>query len=316
MSPSPSRMTDLSMMTYIPLQPSWLMHLPAFQSPDASLVRACLNMLTAAFHGQPAGSLPDTVEAIATAAHLPLDAAIRHQSLLTQGWKKYRQRLIFVPMQEMAARLSQDYTQALARLQEATVLAIQAPDLFNSELLPEQGARLAQKVGAGTKACIEKLADTKIKRRLPEGAQITASLSSFLSRQGFSQALHEEIWQLFYDFQRSQQKTSASWESEFRNWTKNQIRFGKLKPCSGDVPAIFQKAMSDPVAPALAASSPRRIFSFSRPGQTHTTVAWGSQSRGESIEAQTQKKLEAAQLAVAAMNQVKGRQFHDGRAHG
>jgi len=182
---SQKRNANLSMMTYVPLQPAWLMSLPAFQSSDARLVRGCLNMLMAAFHGQPAGTLPETEEALATAAQLPVAVVRQHRALLVRGWQKTKHGLTFTPMADLAVRLSEEYSDALTRLQDATLIAMQAPDLFNSELLQDQGESLLKNVGSAMRAKAEALADTKIKRRLPQGAQLSSSLADFLAKQGF-----------------------------------------------------------------------------------------------------------------------------------
>src|SRR5690606_37352872 len=105
--------------------------------------------------------------------------------------------------------------------QDGTIVAINAPDLFNSELLPEQGAALAQQVGAGTQAKADALADTKIKRRLPADATPTPALVEHLLKQGFTLDLHESILLLFCYDHISLQTSSDSGSSEFRNWIKN-----------------------------------------------------------------------------------------------
>ena len=274
---------DLSMMTHVPLQPIWLARLPAFQSGDARIVRGCLNMLMAAFHGQPAGSLPNTPEALATTAQLPLDVAVENFKLLTAGWKMGKTSIVFEPMLEMAQRLHSDYSDALQRLQDGVVVAINAPDLFNSELLLQQGSSLAMQVGAKTQRIAEDaMADTNVKRRLPEGATYSGKMAKHMADKGFANETHQEIWNLFADYHRSRQTASASWESEFRNWLANQIRYGKLVPTSGEVPEVFRPAMTA----SPAASGPR--FTFSRPNK-------------EVLQSTATDKLERARFAVQAM---------------
>jgi len=298
--------TNLSMMIYVPLQPAWLTHLPSFQSTDARIVRGCLNMLMAAFHGQPAGTLPDTDEALATAAQLPLEVVRKYRALLTHGWKMDKKGLVFTPMFDLAARLSNEYSDALNRLQDATLIAMQAPDLFNSELLPEQGEILAKNVGDAMRMKIDALKDTKVKRSLPEGAPLTPSLANFLQKQGFSIGLHEEIWQLFTDYHRSQRTTSASWSSEFRRWVMNQILYGKLVPCTGNLPAVFKNSMS-----IGQTSNTTKTFSFSRNNAQNFNFA----ARGDAIENHATQKLAAAQNAVLSMRQAQSAQYANRQAN-
>jgi len=288
---------DLSMMSFIPMQSAWLTQLPAFQSNDASLVRGCLKMLMAAFHGQPAGTIPDTVEALATATGMSVDAVRKHYATLTGGWKKSKtkEQLVFLPLYEMAARLHDEHKDALRRLQDATVLAIQAPDLFNSELLPQQGSALANNVGSAVSRQVEALADTKIRRTLPDGARLPPGLSEFLLNQGFSLPLHEEIWEYFSDFHRSRQTKSASWKGEFRSWVMNQIRYGKLKPCSGKKPSIFQQAMSEEEGASTMKPKPR--FSFM---PTISPSRFSTMSKGDALEAQAMQKISAANAVISA----------------
>jgi len=288
---------DLSMMSYIPMQSAWLIQLPAFQSDDASLVRGCLKMLVTAFHSQPAGTIPDTVEALATASGMPVDAVRKHYVTLTAGWKKgkSKEHLVFLPLYDMAVRLHEDHKDALKRLQDATVLAIQAPDLFNSELLPQQGSVLANNVGSALSRQAEALADTKIKHGLPDGARLPSVLSEFLLNQGFSLSLHEEIWEYFSDFHRSRQTKSASWKGEFRLWVMNQIRYGKLKPCSGKKPSIFRQAMSEEEGASMMKSKPR--FSFM---PAISPSRFSTMTKGDALEAQAMQKISAANAVVSA----------------
>lgn len=294
---------DLSMMTHVALQPIWFARLPAFQSSDANIVRGCLNMLMAAFHSQPAGTLPNSPEAIATTAQLPLEVAALNYKLLTQGWKMGKDTISFEPMVLMAQRLSSEYGDALQRLQDGVVVAIAAPDLFNSELIPTQGASLEAQVGKATKEKAQDiLANTKVPRRLPEGATFTPALALYMQEKGFPPDEHREIWGMFYDFHFSRSSKSASWESEFKNWMMNQIRYGKLVPQAG-VPKVFQTAMSNEVrerAPTpTPAVAPRSKFSFSRPGQNLTT------SRGQELESQAAMNLSKAQEAVQRMRALR-----------
>lgn len=291
---------DLSMMTHVPLQPIWLARLPAFQSSDARIVRGCLNMLMAAFHGQPAGTLPNTPEALATTAQITFELAFENYQLLTSGWRVGKDSMSFEPMVQMAQRLSSDYSEALQRLQDGVVVAIAAPDLFNTELLPEQGSNLAAKIGGATQLKAETaLADTKVKRRLPSDTFYTPMMAEHMIAKGFPANLHSEIWEMFADYHRSRQTTSASWESEFRNWLMNQIRFGKLVPAIGDVPDVFRPAMtSGPIAAGVPMGT-KTSFSFTRPGQIVSDV------RGESRERNAANNLEAAKRAVASLRNAR-----------
>lgn len=280
---------DLSMMTHVPLQAHWFAQLPAFQSRDPQIVRACINMLMGAFHGQPCGTINNTPEAIATVAQLPVEIAIEHLPTLTKGWKKEKDLIVFAPMASMAERLAHNYGDAIQRLQEGAVVAIAAPDLFKTELLPEQGETLAKQVGEKTLTLAEQaMAATKVKRALPPNAGLTSELRQFLLEKGFKVNGHDEIWARFADYMVSNRKTSACWSAEFRNWTHNQIKFGNL----------INFMVEPPQMPGL---SPVNVSFARRPA-----VPRFSFDRGAAAQQSTMDRLSAAQRHINARNATNG----------
>lgn len=290
--------SDLSMLMYVPLQPTWLIRLPAYQAGDARIVRACINLLCAAFHSVPAGQLPKTIEAIATAAQLPLDVTRENYAILTAGWKETKDSLAFEPMVALAERLDTGYSDALRQLQDSTVVAISAPDLFNSELLPAQGQQLAALVGPATREkATGPLADTKVKRRLPENAPLTPEIVHILQDRGFAANSHSEIWQNFVDRQRSQQTTSASWVSEFRRWLTNQIRYNHLVPEAPTLPAAVVGG-ANPSAPLTRTPTPGPAgsFSFGRPARGSSAQLASNQ---QDVLDTNVERMAHAQAAVA-----------------
>lgn len=274
------------MMTHVPLQPHWLVYLPAFQSDDARIVRAGITMLMAAFHGQPAGTLPCAVEAIATVTHLSVDEVKANWSTLTAGWKKLKDTLVFEPMAQMAMRLAVDYGDALRRLQDGVAVAIAAPDLFNTELLPTQGLALQEQVAGKTLAkAMDMLGQTRAKRVLPDDAQVTPEIRDIMIGAQFTGDMHQEIWQMFVDFHQSKGTRSANWTAEFRNWLKNKTFYGRLDPKSATT--------SEPPR-----TNVRHSFNFG--GANKSAAA----NRGEAAKEQASSNLDRAQRAIAA---IKGR---------
>src|SRR5690606_38481454 len=134
-------------------------------------------------------------------------------ALLTTGWKKTKDQLVFEPMAQMAARLSDEYGQQLRRLQDGVAVAIAAPDLFNTEMLPEQGAALeAQVTGKTLQKAQDILGATSAKRLLPK--EITSpppAVRDLMLGRHFTADMHDEIWQRFYDFHQSRGTRSANW---------------------------------------------------------------------------------------------------------
>src|SRR5690606_24273463 len=109
------------------------------------------------------------------------DEVQEHLPTLIAGWKKTKDSIVFEPMAQMAMRLHSDYGDAIRRLQDGVAVAIAAPDLFNTELLPEQGLALEDKVAGKTLArAQDMLEQTRVKRLLPEGAQITPEIRDML----------------------------------------------------------------------------------------------------------------------------------------
>jgi len=294
--------SDLSMLMYVPLQPTWLIRLPAFQAGDSRIVRACINLLCAAFHSVPAGQLPKSIEALATAAQLPLDVTRDNYAILTAGWKETKEALAFEPMVALAERLDAGYSDALRQLQDSTVVAISAPDLFNSELLPAQGLELAALVGPATRdKATGPLADTKVKRRLPENAPLTPELVQILQDRGFAANSHAEIWQNFVDRQRSQQTTSASWVSEFRRWLTNQIRYNHLVPEAPTLPASVVGG-ANPSVPSTRTPTPGPAgsFSFGRPARGSSAQLASNQ---QDVLDTNVERMAHAQAAMATLRE-------------
>lgn len=276
---------DLSMMTHVPLQPHWLVQLPAFQSSDARIVRAGLHMLLAAFHGQPAGTLPCTPEAIATASHLSVQEVHENFKLLISGWKKSKDTISFEPMAQMAMRLSTDYGEALRQLQDSVSVAIAAPDLFNSELLPTQGLALESQVSGKTlEKARDMLGQTKTLRLLPEDCVITPQIREILVQNHFTADVHEEIWEMFVDYHKSNGIRSANWTSHFRNWLRNKQFYGRLSPSASSVTEPPRQSRT------------RHTFNFnnSKPGGNFF-------NRGEAAKMQASSSLDRAQRAIAEM---------------
>lgn len=281
---------DMSMMTHVPLQPHWLVQLPAFQSSEAAVVRGCLNMLVAAFYGQPCGTLPDDPAGLATAAALPADALVEHYKLLTAGWKKTKGRITFEPMAQMGQRLNAEYGHALQRLQDGVAVAIAAPDLFNTELLPAQGVALQEQVTGKTKQLADDLlGQRKVPRLLPENTPITESIREALVEQGFLPTRHEEVWQMFKDRHHSQGTRSANWVAEFRHWLRNQIHYGRLAPEVGSAASVT----AAPPSNAPRAGRARFTFTANKPI---------SEGRGGQAQERSLQSLQRARNALAARN--------------
>lgn len=220
---------DLSMLTFVPVQPSWLVHLAAFQSEDPQLVRASINMLLSAFHGQPCGTIPASIESLATLAHLSKATVQDNFEVLTHGWTRRGAILAFDPMVQFSQRVSAEHADALEHLQHATIIAMAAPDLFNSELLPTQGQALGAQVGQSLKrvASLCALAPTKIPKLLPNDAGLSPELIEFLDKEGAHPNTHQEIWERFFDYHVARAVKSASWPAHFRHWFKNQKEFDR-----------------------------------------------------------------------------------------
>lgn len=198
-------------------------------------------MLMTAFHGTPCGSIPNTIEGIATASHLTVQEVTANLPVLKGGWKLSKTEMTFVPMSDLAERLSEHYTEPLIRLQDAATIAITAPDLFNSELLPTQGLVLKGQVGESTRAKADELGTSRVKRQLPIGAGISPRLQDYLISKGFPLETHDELWERFTDYHRSKQLTSGDWSATFRHWMVNQIGYGHVTPANNKPSVLSQQ---------------------------------------------------------------------------
>lgn len=293
------RGADLSMMTHVPIQSAWFTRLPAFQSSDPRIVRGCINMLMSAFHSVPCGSLPNTLEGIASAAHLSTEEARENLDVLTKGWKSNEEVIVFQPLYDMGQRMKTDYGDALTQLQDSAALAIAAPDLFNSELLPEQGAALQAKVSGSTQAKAKtaiSLGATRLQRLLPADACMTNDIRGIMLERGFGIESHDEIWESFKDWHTSRAIKSANWTSEFRHWLKNKVHYGRFNPGASAEELNAPLARSDHGGPASTRNTGAVRFSFStRPGANggaHRAVMTPSQQRGIDSKQNALKNLE------------------------
>jgi len=278
----------MSMLSHMPLQAGWLAKLPAFASEDAALVRASVKLLLAAWHAQPAGTLPADEGSIAAATGLTIEQARAARAILVAGWtlgkpKSAAPTMTFEPLATMARGLNDHYAHALERMQQAALVAIAAPDLFNTELLPVQGQPLAEQVGE--RVAKEALSRTNVARKLPENTPLTDFARQTMAQKGFSAAMHDEIWQRFCDYMISKGERSDSWSRSFRYWLGNQLLYGKLVP---DIPGTGASS----IVPA-----PRPVTRFvPRPP-----------SRGEQVEAVSRTSLDRAAAAFSRRLDSKGK---------
>lgn len=291
--------TDLSMFSHVAIHPHWLMHLAAFQSNDATVVRGAIHMLMYAFRAEQCGVIPNTIEAIAYASQLPVDVVRENLMTLTTGWTpdRGRKNITFKPMAELAGRLNDKYPEALQDMQERAVVAIASPDLVSHELLETQGDPLGEMMGGATvEKAQDRMNDTRVRRVLPEGARLSRQMEQHLIEKGFTPDMHEDMWVMFYSYHKSQNTASASWESEFVRWVYNQIRYGKIVPSKGEGVAAFK------ATEAAAQSLPPKVR---QANATRHFVAHNATNRkiqhGEQLEDSAKRSLENARQAINAI---------------
>lgn len=280
---SNTKSTDLSMLGFVCFQPSWLLRLAAFQSSDPAIVRASINMLIHAFQNDPCGTLPNTQEAIASATGLSVDAVKSNLKTLTTGWKAVKGVLHFEPMEKMAKGFVQDYGNALNRLQMGAVTAMAAPDLFNTELMLDQGdALLGTALGKTLDKAEDALKKTKALRFFPEGARPTRSILLAMSEKGLSEDDVNEMWKRFENYNISRNKQSADWGREFYHWFDMQVKFEYI--------TLDSKGKVVKRGPASAA---KPGVSFSRAEQARSTSA-SSFDRVNDIQSQVIRPIHPA----------------------
>lgn len=242
---------DLSMIGALPLPSTWLQYIGAYQSDDARIVRASLSMLFAAFHGQPCGSLENSLPSIASAAQLPLDVAQEFLPLLKAGYRETRTRLIFDPMVEMATRFHERHSAQLQELHDRAVLQLSSPTLFDADGAISENELSA--VGGATRAKAKNNLDrqSKVVQSLPYGSEMTEAMKNHCERKGFDVSQYQDIWEKFSDYAHSSRRKYADWNAAFRTWMNNGIEWGKLYPMNQHHQA--QSSMSvAPIRPAFA----------------------------------------------------------------
>ncbi|QYY33627.1 hypothetical protein K2O51_31880 (plasmid) [Cupriavidus pinatubonensis] len=238
------------MMGRVPIEPHWLAGLPAFAHDDPRVVRASINLLTAAWFSRPAGSLALDPVALARHSHLTAEEVLRYQAILTAGWTVKGDRMTFAPMAAVAERIAGAYHHAIRQLEDSLTVAMQAPDLFGDSLIADdlspsvtQPAQVTTAATNGTGFSFGSPSPSGFrrataKRSLPEGAGLSVELSAYLTNTGFAPDQFDDIWSRFEDFARGRGLKAADWAAQFRTWVRNGISYSQLVPKLGtDNPA-------------------------------------------------------------------------------
>jgi len=209
---------DLRAMSRVPMDPSWIASLPAFEMEEGGIVTAALKLLLAAWHQVPAGCVQHNPAALASLCGISEQKARQWRAILMAGWDVRGEMMIFPPMEKIATRMHKHYRQHIEALEDGMGLSACAPDLFEGKLIPQEDQ---------TSAMTSRLTG---RRKLPEGAGLTTELRNFLLKGGFAAAQHDDIWASFEDYVKSKDVRSNEWESAFRNWARQNTTWGHIVP--------------------------------------------------------------------------------------
>lgn len=235
-------------MSRVPLDPLWIASIPAFDAPEGRIVSAALKLLLAAWHHVPAGAVPHSIQAIASICSITEDEARKWRPILMAGWDVRGDLIVFHPMEKLGARMHKHYRQHIEALEDGMGLSGCAPDLFGTQLIPND-----DRVSSLT----SRLAG---RRKLPDGAGLTSEMKEFLLEAGFSHQNHEGIWAGFEDFAKAKDFRFSDWASAFRNWVRQNITWGHIVP---DMPSS-QSSTARPRANIRLASTQNRSDDVSR----------------------------------------------------
>ena len=115
---------------YLPLNPAWVQESPCFLSGDASLVRAGINMLVAAWRNAPKTSIPSSYPSLSLITGLPEASIASAFPALVYGWELHEGRLVHVEMQKFCDALWARHGEGLAHFVIDAAAVAQAPEEF------------------------------------------------------------------------------------------------------------------------------------------------------------------------------------------
>lgn len=191
----------------VPMQPSWYMESPAFQSDKPYVVRACLLMLERAWRSVPAGSLPSSMTVLAPLVGLTQEQITLHFHELTHGWELVDGRVVHVQMHAVARAIWASQAEALDLLAARSAVVPESPDEF--ALVAPEAAPASPLKG---------------KRAVPASFGLTSDLRNWLVKElsVADEGDQDFLMTAFHDMCRSRAYKSADPAASFRNFCKNE----------------------------------------------------------------------------------------------
>lgn len=209
-------MSSQSFLPHLPLDPAWIEQHPAFLHPDATLSRALVKLILAAWRGCPVGSIPSSHSYIADVTGLGVDRVAQVYTVLTDGFElRDDRRLHHIHL----AKVMSDVMTAHGRLIE---------DFRTAWILSMQDSEQFELVGAEVSSAKSKAPRGKVSLPKGFGYEMFPGLLPWVVELGYeSDDQQREIMAKFIDFAGGRGEKYKAWDMAFRTYVRKEIEYGR-----------------------------------------------------------------------------------------
>jgi hypothetical protein len=270
--------SSVGSLPYMPLDPSWIEQSPAFSHEDASLAKAAMRLLLAAWRGAPCGSIPNSKAYIAQASGVDLVRVDELLQIIAFGFEPREDgRLYHMGIFGLSQKMSERYGSELESFALAHAMASQDPESFS----------LINLDAASKKAPRGK---TLIPRTF--GFETCKDdLRGWCSSNGYPTDEDQiYIMERFLDYANGRGDKQKDWGATFRTYARNEIASYKRFPPSMRSEQSRVAAFRE--SQAAITSEGRKPNPFS--SLSHSTGAGAALSKGDVTSLRNLELLQAA----------------------
>lgn len=208
--------SDLTMLAYVMLRPSWIEHSPAMMHPDPRVFRWYMRILLHAWRSRPVGEISCGDEFFTEVLAVPKDDLAGVREALLHGFERDGQVLRHAEMFQMGEAMCTRYGPQLEDMASRASMACQDADLF--------GFAIEDTKAPGRAAA---------KRCMPKsfGFDAFPQLRDWCRSNGYpTDADQDWVMVKFHDYVAGKALKSADWLATFRTWATNEIVYGRRPP--------------------------------------------------------------------------------------
>lgn len=235
----------------LPLDPAWLEESSAFNSQDASLVRASMLLVIAASRSSHPGALADDEVVLARSAGLSVGEWRASKEVLLSGLEVREiegvQRWVYPAMLAVYEKINERFGTQIEELLASSALAVQACDQF-----------------ALTGAVAPAPSRARGKRALPKDFDWTPELRAKAAEAGYAEPAHQQwVMERFKDAATSKDWRYKDWDATLRNFLSSSITVREFQGHFGATPREL-------MARAVSTGRGNSSFTRSAPGGAQT----------------------------------------------